>query len=157
MDQNNSIGFEMITDRKKLLTSFGVMIIFMTMAIINVLASTISNSLGGLLMLSLNRTASMIRSQDISDVFRSVSENPVGLEFILQADIWTLVNVIRSCINGIQSEQEVPQLKGLQEKLKGQQAQFVSSIIIKAEEKLAWMKKYRREFAEFIRSRTACE
>ncbi|KJH39713.1 hypothetical protein DICVIV_14401 [Dictyocaulus viviparus] len=41
-----------------------------------------AGTLKSLLLLSLNRTASVIRPQDTSVVFRSVSKNPVGLKFM---------------------------------------------------------------------------
>ncbi|KJH48562.1 hypothetical protein DICVIV_05306 [Dictyocaulus viviparus] len=41
-----------------------------------------AEKLKSLLLLSLDRAASVIRRQDISDVFRSVSKNPAGLKFM---------------------------------------------------------------------------
>ncbi|KAE9418759.1 hypothetical protein Angca_003364, partial [Angiostrongylus cantonensis] len=122
-----------------------------------------------LLLLALDRNTSVIRLQDVVAVFRYVSNNPIGQEFMFNflierwSDIYKslstehsiVVGVISACSVGIRSEQQVEQLKQLQRNgLHADEFGEFDKIIEKTEEKLNWIKKHFRKLADFFENQT---
>ncbi|KAJ1374438.1 hypothetical protein KIN20_037125 [Parelaphostrongylus tenuis] len=124
-------------------------------------------SLESLLLLALDRNASVIRLQDVAAMFRSVSNNPIGQEFMFDFLIkrWdqiynslsnehvTMSRVISACTKGIRSDQQLEQLKNLQQNgLHADKFGEFDKVIEKTEEKLDWIKKHFQKLALFFES-----
>ncbi|KAJ1360490.1 hypothetical protein KIN20_019480 [Parelaphostrongylus tenuis] len=122
-------------------------------------------SLKELLLLALDRNTSVIRLQDVVLVFRSVSNNPIGQEFMLNFleerwhDIYDslstehniMAGVISTCSTGIRSERQLEQLKHLRRNgLHADEFGEFDKVIERAEEKLDWIKKHFRKLAVFF-------
>ncbi|WKY12411.1 hypothetical protein Q1695_003750 [Nippostrongylus brasiliensis] len=122
-------------------------------------------ALKGLLLLALDRNSSFVRLQDVASVFRVVSSNPVGQEFMFNflierwedilngvKGVHRVVNaIIPPCTRGIRTEQQIGQLRTLQkEGLHAKEYGAFNEQIEKAEYKVEWIKKHYRELADFF-------
>ncbi|VDL74940.1 unnamed protein product [Nippostrongylus brasiliensis] len=105
-------------------------------------------ALKGLLLLALDRNSSFVRLQDVASVFRVVSSNPVGQEFMFNFLIERWEDILNG---GIRTEQQIGQLRTLQkEGLHAKEYGAFNVQIEKAEYKVEWIKKHYRELADFF-------